>query len=253
MNSDNIIIGTKIDSVKLELNGVEKILFTNLNFTLERGSIYTLLGNNGAGKTTFLNALLNLLDRRFYSVEGSINVLGRDVLNSSEEELLPMRQKSIRYIFQDAVNCFDPLRKIRYYFDSIAYDTAYLDELLEYFLLPEKEIIFNYYPYQLSGGIAQRIAIIWGIVSKPELLIIDEPNSALDIPLSVLLSKKLTEISRVSGLSILIVTQDLNFALNTDCKIGLLKQTGIREYINNEDNIDLIKKELNQENPMQVR
>jgi len=244
LGTDRIIIDAKIDSVKLNLNGAERILFRGINFTLEKGSVFTLLGNNGVGKTTFLNTLLNLLDHRFYSIDGKINILGCDVLNSTEEELRSLRKKSIRFIFQDAVNCFDPLRKILSYFNSIEYDSGYLDELLDYFLLPGKEIIFNYYPYQLSGGIAQRIAIIWGIVSKPGLLIIDEPNSALDIPLSVLLSKKLVEISNESDLSILVVTQDLDFALNTECRIGLLKPDGILEYANNVENIQLLKKEL---------
>ena len=244
MGTNQIIIEANIDFVELILNGSSKVLFSNVNFILENNSIYTLLGNNGVGKTTFLNTLLNLLDKRSYRVKGKINLLGYDLLNSSEEELQSLRKESVRFIFQDSVNCFDPLRKIGYYFNSLPFDNTYLDELLDYFLLPKREIILNYYPYELSGGIAQRIAIIWGIVSKPKLLIIDEPNSALDIPLSVLLSKKLEEISKQNDLSILVVTQDLKFAFNTNGRIGLLRSDGIEEFNNNDENFNRLKIEL---------
>jgi peptide/nickel transport system ATP-binding protein len=244
LGTNHIIIEANIDLVELKLNGSSKVLFSNVNFILEKSSIYTLLGNNGVGKTTFLNTLLNLLDRKFYTVKGKINLLGYDVLNSSEEELQSLRKESVRFIFQDAVNCFDPIKKVGYYFNSLSTENDFLDELLDYFLLPKKEIILNYYPYELSGGIAQRIAIIWGIVSKPKLLIIDEPNSALDIPLSVLLSKKLAEISKQNDLSILVVTQDLKFAFSAGGKIGLLKPHGITEYNNDDENFKRLKIEL---------
>lgn len=246
MGTNHIIIEANIDFVELKLNGSSKVLFSNVNFILENNSIYTLLGNNGVGKTTFLNTLLNLLDKRFYTVKGKINLLGYDLFNSSVDELQSLRKKSVRFIFHDAVNCFDPIKKIGYYFNLLPSENDYLDELLDYFLLPKKEIILNYYPYELSGGIAQRIAIIWGIVSKPKLLIIDEPNSALDIPLSVLLSKKLAEISKQNDLSILVVTQDLKFAFNTNGKIGLLKPNGIEEYNNDDENLNRLKIELMQ-------
>lgn len=244
MGTNQIIIEANIDFVELNSNGSSKVLFSNVNFILENNSIYTLLGNNGVGKTTFLNALLNLLDKKSYTVKGKINLLGYDLLNSSEEVLQSLRKESVRFIFQDAVNCFDPLKKIGYYFNSLSSENDYLDELLDYFLMPKREIILNYYPYELSGGIAQRIALIWGIVSKPKLLIIDEPNSALDIPLSVLLSKKLEEISKQNDLSILVVTQDLKFAFNTGGRIGLLRSGGIEEFNNNDENFNRLKIEL---------
>lgn len=244
MRTNQIIIEANIDFVELNSNGSRKVLFSNVNFILESNSIYTLLGNNGVGKTTFLNALLNILDKKSYSVKGKINLFGYDLLNSSEEELQSLRKESVRFIFQDAVNCFDPLKKIGYYFNSLPFDNDYLDELLDYFLLPKREIILNYYPHELSGGIAQRIALIWGIVSKPKLLIIDEPNSALDIPLSVLLSKKLREISKQNDLSILVVTQDLKFAFNVGGRIGLLRSGGIEEFNNDDENFKRLKIEL---------
>lgn len=248
MLNHNNIIEAAIDFVELKLNGTIRVLFNNVNFILEKNSIYTLLGNNGVGKTTFLNSLLNLLDKRFYKIEGRIFVLGEDVLNSPKEEFRKFSKESVRFIFQDAVNCFDPVKKIVYYFHSWLPDSDYLDELLDYFLLPKKEIILNYYPYELSGGMAQRLAIIWGIISKPKLLIIDEPNTALDIPLSVLLSKKLVEISKQNGLSILIVTQDLKFAINTADKIGVLKNNGILEFNNDVENIELIRLNIIEQN-----
>jgi ABC-type dipeptide/oligopeptide/nickel transport system ATPase component len=131
---------------------------------------------------------------------------------------------------QDSADCFDPLKKIGYYFSSEKIDEKYFAELLDYFLLPKVESINNYFPHELSIGMAQRLAIIWGLLSKPKLLLLDEPNSALDISISNLLSNKLKEVAEEQKMAVLFISQDIDFAVNTASKIGLLTNTGLIEF-----------------------
>jgi len=242
-NKHNNILEVKLNSLELKRESNYSLLFEHINFEVNSNSIYCLVGKNGIGKTTLLNALLNLLDEKIYRVKGNILIDGINPFSCDSANLILLRHKIVKYIFQDALSSFDPLKKINYYFKDYT-NSAQLDELLDYFILPKKETVLNYYPFQLSGGMAQRLAIILGIISKPKLLILDEPNSAVDIPISNLLSKKLIDFSRANQSSVLIVTQDINFALNTTDKIGLLTQHDITEFSTNRDNTTEIKTTL---------
>jgi len=232
---NNNILEVKLNSLELKRESNYNLLFNNLNFDVIPNSIYCLVGKNGIGKTTLLNALLNLLDDKTYRINGNILIDGINPYTFNTANLILLRHKVVKYIFQDALSSFDPLKKINYYFKDYTNSTQ-LEVLLDYFLLPKKETVLNYYPFQLSGGMAQRLAIILGIISEPKLLILDEPNSAVDIPISNLLSNKLIDFSRSNHSSVLIVTQDINFALNTSDKIGFLTKHGITEFSNSRDN-----------------
>jgi ABC-type dipeptide/oligopeptide/nickel transport system ATPase component len=237
------MLEVKLNSLELKKGTNFSLLFKNINFEVSTNSIYSLVGKNGIGKTTLLNSLLNLLDKKNYRIDGKVLIDGTDPYKCDLANLVYLRNKVVKYIFQDSQSSLDPLKKIFYYFKDYSNSTK-LDELLDYFVLPKKEILLNYYPFQLSGGMAQRLAIILGIISQPKLLILDEPNSSLDIPISNLLSNKLIDFSSSNHTSILIVTQDINFALNTSDKISLLTQNGITEFNADRNKITEIKSTL---------
>lgn len=237
----NNAVDIYINNIELNEDDKKRTLFQNIKFRVKPKTVYAIVGQNGIGKTTLLNSLLNLLDKNIYSIKGEIFINGVDTYKCDEIILNNIRSKVVKYIFQDSVTCFDPQKKLKYYFEKFDLINTDLEELLDYFLLPTKEKILNYYPFELSGGIAQRLAIIWGIISRPGLLLLDEPNSALDIPITNLLSNKLKEIINRNDISILMVTQDINFALNTADKIGLLNNYGITEFNTTVDDPDHTK------------
>lgn len=243
---DNIknIVEVNINSIEIFLAAEKKVLLKDVKFNVSNNSIYAIVGQNGVGKTTLLKSILNLLEKKFYKVDGTILVNQQNVLECPEDELINIRKHTAKYIFQDSINSFDPLKKLEYYFPPTGLASEILDELLDYFLLPSKNIILRHYPYELSGGMAQRLAIIWGLISNPQLLLLDEPNSSLDIPISNLLSNKLKQIKESGKTSIVFVTQDLDFAINTADKIGILSCKGISEFSCSDENINRVKSDI---------
>ncbi|MEJ2616925.1 MAG: ATP-binding cassette domain-containing protein, partial [Ignavibacteriaceae bacterium] len=145
----------------------------------------------------------------------------------------------------DAVNSFDHLKKIGYYFDKLAYNNEETEELLEFFLLPESDRLFKLYPYEVSGGMAQRISLVLSLLTHPEIIILDEPTSGIDSPIASLVLLKLKEFVSINNNSVLLVTQDLLFAKRISDRIAFLKDGSLTnflpvlEFFNNTENKNL--------------
>lgn len=224
------MLSADISKISILNSNEENILLKNISFNLDPNVIYTILGENGSGKSTLIKSLTLLPDRRFFRIDGKIFWNGKNLFEASEEELIMLRKNQIRYVFQDCINSFDPLKRISYYFDWMVEDSQQLNELLEYFNLPEQTELGKLYPYELSGGMAQRIAIVLAVVSKPKLLILDEPTSAADTAVINLLIHFLRDYVSDGNNSVLIVTQDLLFAEKVSDKIAEIKNHTLTEF-----------------------
>lgn len=220
---DNIVLNADIRLISRKTAARQKVLIRGASLRIPAGGVCTIIGKNGSGKSTLIQALTGLLDKHQYSVEGSVIFLGRDLLKTSSSELAEVRRQYVRYVFQDCVNSFDPLRKLGYYLKPPFGDKHIISQLLEYFMLPGYEALSGLYPYELSGGMAQRIAFILAAASKPRLLMLDEPTSALDSLMVNLFIHKLREISGSGGCSVLMVTQDMKLAARISQSIHTLK------------------------------
>jgi ABC-type glutathione transport system ATPase component len=205
-------------------------LIKDINFDIPPGSIYTITGKNGSGKTTLIKALTGLLDKALYNISGEVLFENKDLLDLRTNDPYPFRNNKVKYVFQDAVNSFDPLKTIAFYFNKFSNEAGKTEELLDYFLLPKGNSLFNLYPYEISGGMAQRISIILALLAKPDLLIMDEPTSALDSPIVNLLIHKLKEFAGSGERSILLVTQDLTFAKELSTRISFLSNHTLSEF-----------------------
>ncbi|MFN3873214.1 MAG: ATP-binding cassette domain-containing protein [Ignavibacterium sp.] len=219
-----------ISKISILNSNEENILLKNISFNLDPNVIYTILGENGSGKSTLIKSLTLLPDRRFFRIDGKIYWNGKNLFEASEEELIMLRKNQIRYVFQDCINSFDPLKRISYYFDWMVEDKQQLNELLEYFNLPEQTELGKLYPYELSGGMAQRIAIVLAAIVKPKLLILDEPTSAADTAVINLLIHFLRDYVSDGNNSVLIVTQDLLFAEKVSDMIAEIKNHTLTEF-----------------------
>lgn len=225
MIDNKIVLSVGLNSIKRKDKNRNVFLLKKIFFELKEKEILAIVGPNGIGKTTLLNSFLNLLDYN-YTIDGSITLMGIDLISSSEKVLSNLKKNVTKYIFQDASNCFDSLRKLAYYFNSTI-DKNELDSYLSYFLLPTSDNILSKYPGELSIGMAQRLAIIWGLLSKPQLLLLDEPSSALDAPVINLLSHKLKKWSEKNNSSVVLVTQNIDFAIHTATYINVLTKDGL--------------------------
>lgn len=187
------------------------ILLRNIHFNLNAGKIYTILGRNGSGKSTLIKSLTNLQDKSSFNVNGKVMFDGKDILSLRQNEINFIRKTKIRYVLQDLTNNFDPIKKLKYYFEKSGRIKEQYDELLKSFLLPDYKTISELYPYEISGGMAQRLSLLFAMLPEPKLIILDEPTSAIDYLNMNLIKIKLKEFAE-AGNCVLIVTQDIGFA-----------------------------------------
>jgi ABC-type glutathione transport system ATPase component len=224
-----------IDKLILNRNNSQTVLLSNVSFTLSRNQIYTIVGKNGTGKSTLIKALTGLLDQRFYTVHGKVIFNESDILTIDPEMLLSIRRRKIKYVFQDAKNSFDQLKTLRYYFNQVESSAEEIDETFNYFLLPRAQDLFNLYPYEISGGMAQRVSLALALLAKPEVIILDEPTSGIDSAIANLFLLKLKEFAEQKGGSVLLVTQDLTFANMISDKIALITDRHLTSFLPPQD------------------
>lgn len=225
------MLTTEIEKLIIRRGNSEAILLGNANLELQEKMIYTIVGTNGTGKTTFIKALTGLLDKRFYEVHGKVLFKGEDLLSLSTDELIKIRKQKIKYVFQDAKNGFDQLKKMKYYFMNLNKTIAEIDETLIYFLLPKLAELSNLHAYEVSGGMAQRISLALAILAKPSLIILDEPTSGIDSAIANLFLIKLKDFVKENSASVLLVTQDLTFAKKISDKIALINNGKLSKFL----------------------
>ena len=201
----------------------------NIMFDIAEGKVYTVLGKNGSGKSTLIKSLTNLLNEDLFKISGNVIWNGENVFLMGEDRLLMLRQKEIRYVLQDLTNNFDPLKKLKYYFDISGFAGEVISEQLKSFLLPDYKTISQLHTYEISGGMAQRLSLMLALLPNPKLLILDEPTSAIDytnINLVKLKLKKFTDKNNIA----LVVTQDIYFAKEVSDEIAFLSNGNLSDF-----------------------
>lgn len=229
------MLEVKINSISLRIQESFKDLISDISFNLPANTVYTILGKNGSGKSTLIKSLTGLLDSRFYNVDGKSIWKGKDLLKSSSDQLIRIRREEIRYVFQDSINSLDPLKKSKYYFDNSGGDIEKIDELLSQFQLPHYKTISGKHAYELSGGMLQRLNFVLALSAEPELIILDEPTSAIDDENISLVLNSIKEFAKQKQNSVLIVTQNICFAESVSDKIAFLGNGKLTEFISTND------------------
>lgn len=227
------MLNVNIQNISVSIQDKIKELLSGITFSIPPNSVYTILGKNGSGKSTLIKSLTRLLDSRFYTVKGKAIFNDIDLLRIEQEKLLEIRKNKIRYVFQDSLNSLDPLKKIKYYFDSTNCNKEKIEELLGNFQLPDYNSISAKHSYELSGGMLQRLNFVLALSVDPELIILDEPTSAIDSSNTILFLKEIkTFVSKEAKLA-MVVTQDLFFAEKVSDKVALLNQGTLTDFIDN--------------------
>jgi ABC-type dipeptide/oligopeptide/nickel transport system ATPase component len=218
-----------INKITLHNNNATRELLCNIKFTLSEKQIYTVLGKNGSGKSTLIKSLTALLDKDIYKVTGKVYWYDENIFEMDKLRLLELRKKEIKYVLQDLTNNFDPLKKVKYYFDKSGVNENTISLHLKSFMLPEYGTISNLHSYEISGGMAQRLSFMLAILKKPKLLILDEPTSAIDYANINLIRVKLVDFKNAGG-SVLVVTHDINFAKEISDEIAFLDNNKLSEF-----------------------
>ena len=220
-----------LNTVSVMSNEKKVTILQNINFEIKPSRVYSILGKNGSGKSTLIKSISSLLPPNQYEVIGRVFFDETDLLSASEEKLREIRKNNIRYVFQDPANSLDPLKKIKNYFTFSNSDITTAEKLLQFFLLPAYDKISNYYPYELSGGMVQRFLFVLALLANPDLLILDEPTSGVDYAVTNLILIKLKEYVKETNKSVLMVSQDINFAINSSDYVGYLSKGTLKKFL----------------------
>lgn len=191
----------------------------NISFTLKPGETLALLGESGCGKSLTAQALLRLLPRHgVYGVESQICLDGRDLLNVPEHIMRQLRGRRLAIIFQEPMTALNPVLRIGDQLAEALADKGKLSRsalearliaMLAEVEIPNPEIRLQQYPHQLSGGQKQRVVIAMALANNPEILIADEPTTALDVTIQAQILALLKKLQQEHNMSMLLITHDL--------------------------------------------
>jgi peptide/nickel transport system ATP-binding protein len=223
MNNDSVL---KVEDVSVEYKTRRgQVLATNrVSFELRKGEALALIGESGSGKTTLALALVRMLASSARVTEGRIlytrDSVTRNVLELSDKALRAFRWHDCAMVFQGAQNAFNPVLRIRDQFADTARAHGHSDknwiqertlELLKLVRL-DPERVYNSYPHELSGGMRQRTLLALGVMLNPQVVILDEPTTALDILTQRAVIEVLKEMQRRLNFSIIFISHDLALA-----------------------------------------
>ncbi|MCD4653277.1 ABC transporter ATP-binding protein [bacterium] len=204
----------------------------DLSFTLHKGEVLGLVGESGCGKSVTSLSIMGLIPSPPGSIEsGEILFKGKDLRSMPESELRKIRGQEISMIFQEPMTALNPvftignqiLEVIKLHKNISRRDAIQrVFEMLETVSIPDPVKRYHEYPHQLSGGMRQRVMIAMALACNPELLIADEPTTALDVTIQAQIIELLLKLRDELGLSILLITHDLGVIAETTDRVAVM-------------------------------
>ncbi|MCK1297896.1 MULTISPECIES: ABC transporter ATP-binding protein [unclassified Bradyrhizobium] len=220
-------------SVAFHQGGVTTLAVDKVSFQIRRGECLALVGESGSGKSVSALSILKLLPYPNAShPSGSIHFKGQELIDRSEQEMREIRGSDISIIFQEPMTSLNPLHTIEAQIGEIIQlhnPTSNAEarrrtlELLTQVGIPEPETRLKSYPHQLSGGQRQRVMIAMALANEPDLLIADEPTTALDVTVQAQILTLLAEIRGRLGMSLLFITHDLGIVRRIADQVCVMK------------------------------
>ncbi|MCX5656840.1 MAG: ABC transporter ATP-binding protein [Candidatus Omnitrophica bacterium] len=217
--------------------GIAKVV-DNVNLAISEAETLALVGESGCGKTMFSLSVLNLVPSPGKIAGGEILFQGKDLLKLSSGEIQKIRGKDIAMVFQEPLSSLNPLLTVgSQVSESLIYHlglsnkeaTRCTIELFEDVEMPNPAARFYDYPHQLSGGMRQRVMIAIALSCKPQLLILDEPTTALDVTIQAQILDLLAKIKQEYGMSFLLITHDLAIVSDLADRVAIMYAGKIAE------------------------
>jgi peptide/nickel transport system ATP-binding protein len=200
-----------------------------IDLAIREGEILGLAGESGCGKTTVANAVMQILRPPGRIAGGSIVFRGEDLIAKSEEELRRFRWRNVSMVFQSAMNALNPVMRVGDQFVDAMQAHEKIDrrrslaqarELLDLVGIDPSRV--SAYPHELSGGMRQRVIIAIALALKPELIVLDEPTTALDVVVQREILQQVEALKREFGFAVLFITHDLSLLLEFADRIAIM-------------------------------
>ena len=202
----------------------------NLTMTINKNEVLAIVGESGCGKSALAFSIMQLHTKA--KVEGEINYEGENLIGASAAKLNNLRGNEIGMIFQDSLSALNPLIVVGEQIGEIIYlhnkkgskteRKNLVLELLDKVGIPNVEKVYNQYPHELSGGMRQRVVIAMAIANKPQLLIADEPTTALDVTIQAQILELLRELKEDMNAGIIIITHDLGVVAEMADRVAVM-------------------------------
>ncbi len=231
------LLAVKDLSITFSQEGRQIAAVKRISFTIAKGETLAIVGESGSGKSVTALSLVKLLGDNA-AVTGSVRYNNTDMINATEADLRAVRGNDISFIFQEPMTSLNPLHTIeRQMAESLALHqgisgaaaTQHIIDLLQKVGIREAASRLSAYPHQLSGGQRQRVMIAMALANGPELLIADEPTTALDVTIQAQILDLLAELKRKEALSLLFITHDLGIVRRIADRVCVMQNGEIVE------------------------
>ena len=238
MSEKNIFLSVRDLTVEYTSDGAVVHAVNGVSFDLERGRTIGLIGETGAGKTTIAKSILRVLPEPQATVRrGEILLDGQNLLSLSENEMLKIRGSRISMIFQDPMTALNPVQRVgaqiaeavrlhNHVTKQQAKEKAC--EMLEMVGIPASR--YREYPHQFSGGMKQRVVIAMALACNPDLLLADEPTTALDVTIQAQVLEMINALKKEKNTSMIMITHDMGIVAEVCDTVAIVYAGRVVEY-----------------------
>ena len=211
----------------------DRFAVNGLSLTINEGEIVGLVGESGSGKSVTAMSICGLLPKRKAEISGSITLGGREILQCSDEEMRSMLGTDLGIVFQEPMTAMNPVMRVGPQVEeSLRVHTklskeerkkrAY--EAMEMVELDDPEKIYRKYPHEMSGGMLQRVMIAAAIISRPKLLLADEPTTALDVTIQAEILELLKRLNKEHNMAIMLISHNLHVVRKLCTRVAVMQR-----------------------------
>jgi len=211
---------------------------TQVNIGVGKGETVGIVGESGSGKSVTSYAVMRILDRAGRIAQGAVHFSGVDLIAATEDEMRSLRGREISMVFQNPRAALNPIRKVGHQIEDVLRQHSQVDssaltgkavEMLEQVRIARPRERYHAYPFELSGGMCQRVVIALALACRPRLLIADEPTTGLDVTTQKAVMDLMVELTRAQGMSTILITHDLGLAATYCDRVVVMEQGNVVE------------------------
>jgi peptide/nickel transport system ATP-binding protein len=239
-HTQDIILEARNVAVSFKVEGGHVQAVKNVNFVLRKGETIAIVGESGSGKSVTARAIMRLLTKRAtVAKDASIIMAGQDVLKLPESEMRKLRGSRVSMIFQEPMSSLNPVYtvgsqicEVLHLHNKISRADARVKaiELLREVQIPDPESRVKQYPHQLSGGQRQRVMIAMALANRPDILIADEPTTALDVTVQAQILNLIKDLKDKYGMAVILITHDLTVVRQFADRVYVMQHGEVKEH-----------------------
>lgn len=241
-------IRMRVNDLEVCLTGSNEKIIKGISFELQAGKIFALVGESGSGKSVTSMATMRLLPDALKITGGAVEAMGVDLFSLSESRMQEVRGRKVAMIFQNAMTALNPVQTVgQQVAETLKLHTdlrgrslrARVVELFSEVGIPEPDTRFNFYPHELSGGQQQRIMIAMALACEPEVLIADEPTTALDVTIQEQVLDLIQALTQSRQLAVLLITHDMGVVRHVADEVAvmyhgeIIERASVHEFFHN--------------------